>query len=230
MSPTGHLAGSVASQAMRGTGQQVGLAIGKPINGLQTSSSGSSGRNDINWVDFNYPPALRLIHYSAEELPTSLSGLVHCMNLSFVITCTACALNLLDTLIVHFSAEAPGKWLLQSAIHLLLLPAAALGVFYAGYRGLVEPDPTLNFRFKVGQPALGLIYLLLAIIPAGCVNGFAMFSKVSDYAPNGHSFWMTAILMESLLWLLNCALAVLNTVRADRHDSYGIGGTASMRF
>ncbi|CAK0823685.1 unnamed protein product [Prorocentrum cordatum] len=233
MSLSGHLAGAAASQAVRGAGQQVGQAIGKPLDGLSSAtSSRHPGHSDINWVDFNYPPGLRLIHYSSDELPSSLSGLVRCMNISFVVTCVACALNLIDTLVVHFGSgtKTPGRWLLQSLIHLLLLPMAAGGVFYSGYRGLAEPDSTLYSRFRVGQVVLALVYFLFAVIPSGCVNGFFMLGQVRQYAPEGHGYWMFAIIAESLLWMGNCALACLNVFRTERYDAHGTRSKADSRF
>jgi len=233
MSLSGHLAGAAASHAVRGAGQQVSQAIGKPLDGLSSSaatSSGHPGHSDINWVDFNYPPVLRLIHYSSDELPSSLSGLVRCMNISFVVTCVACVLNLFDTLVVHFGAKTPGRWLLQSLIHLLLLPMAAGAVFYSGYRGLAEPDSTLSFRYRVGQPLLAFGYFLFAVIPAGCLNGFSMLGQMGKYGPDGHGYWTFAIIAESFLWLGNCILACLNAFRAERYDAHGTGRGTDSRF
>merc|ERR1712079_188122 len=133
------------------------------MGGLAAAAGRAPGHSDINWVDFNYPPLLRLIHYDLEELPSALIWIIRCFNISFQITTFACALNLLDTLIIVMSTKAPLRWLLQSMIHLVLLPVSALAVFYGGYRGLAEPDSKMAFRFKVGQPALGFCYLLLGL-------------------------------------------------------------------
>eukprot|EP00442_Polarella_glacialis_P008010 CAMPEP_0115056158 /NCGR_PEP_ID=MMETSP0227-20121206/5037_1 /TAXON_ID=89957 /ORGANISM="Polarella glacialis, Strain CCMP 1383" /LENGTH=107 /DNA_ID=CAMNT_0002440799 /DNA_START=243 /DNA_END=563 /DNA_ORIENTATION=+ len=79
----------------------------------------------------------------------------------------------------------PIRWLLQSAIHLIVLPVVALGVFYSGYRGLAEPDSSLAWRFKVGQPILAFAYLLLGTVPWGSVNGLAKLGST-----NGSVYWL----------------------------------------
>jgi len=200
-------------------GRGVSQAIGKPLGGL---GGAPPSHSEINWVDFNYPPLLRLIHFNLDELPSSLTGLVRCFNISFQLTTFTCVLNVISTSIIVMSTEAPPRWLLQSALHLLLLPAAALAVFYGGYRGLAEPDPQLAFRFKVSQPALAFAYLLLGIVPWGCANGLAQLGEMKDYT-EGSVFWVVVIIAESSLWLANATLAGSNVVRAHHYDLYGSG-------
>ena len=60
------------------------------------------------------------------------------------------AISLVNTLILVASIQAaPFRWLVQSAVHALILPTLALVVFYCGYRGVAEPDTKLVSRFKV---------------------------------------------------------------------------------
>eukprot|EP00933_Yihiella_yeosuensis_P021133 TRINITY_DN16806_c0_g1_i2.p1 TRINITY_DN16806_c0_g1~~TRINITY_DN16806_c0_g1_i2.p1 ORF type:complete len:115 (+),score=3.87 TRINITY_DN16806_c0_g1_i2:318-662(+) len=68
--------------------------------------------------------------------------------------------------------------ILQSLMHLLVLPMAALGAFYIGYRGLAEPDKTLTARFEVAQTALIIVYFVFSIAPLGCVNGILRLQKL----------------------------------------------------
>merc|ERR1712039_296391 len=96
----------------------------------------TSGNSEINWVEFNYPPFIRLIHFDLAELPAPLASLVRFFNISFQVTVFTCMLNFFDTAIIVMSTNAPARWLLQSAIHLLLLPVGSLATFYCGYRGL----------------------------------------------------------------------------------------------
>uniref|UniRef100_A0A7S1RZ79 Uncharacterized protein n=1 Tax=Alexandrium catenella TaxID=2925 RepID=A0A7S1RZ79_ALECA len=217
------LAGQLACAAGSSMAAGVGQAIGKPLDGLVAARA--PGHSEINWVDFNYPPLLRLVHFSLDELPSTLSGLVRCFNISFQMTALTCVLNVISTSIIVMSIKAPPRWLLQSALHLLLLPAAALAVFYGGYRGLAEPDSQLAFRFKVAQPALAFAYLLLGIVPWGCANGLAQLGEMKDYT-DGSVFWVVVIIAESSLWLANATLAGSNVVRAHHHDLYGSSPSA----
>mmetsp|Transcript_44154 Transcript_44154/g.127470 ORF Transcript_44154/g.127470 Transcript_44154/m.127470 type:complete len:215 (-) Transcript_44154:92-736(-) len=214
------MAGFVASQA----GNAVNQAIGK-----STESVSSSPGAQINWVDFNYPPLVRIVHYDPGELPSFLSGMVRLFHLSFALSVLACFLNLVDTIVIVSSTDAPAKWMLQSALHLFLVPVAALATFYSGYRGFAEPDSSLACRFKVAQPLLGLFYFFMGILPFGCAHGLAEFGSVADHTGGkGSSFWTFAIICESTLFLLNSALACVNVIRASRFDSFAAG--AAGRF
>lgn len=227
MSLSGQFARAAASAVTQDLERNVSQAIGKPLGGLTGVPPRAPGHSEINWVDFNYPPLLRLIHYNLDELPSTLTGMVRCFIVSFKLTTFSCILNLIDNIIIVLSLKAPGRWLIQSALHLLLLPAAALGVFYSGYRGLAEPDSTLAFRFKVGQPLLAAVYLLMAVAPWGSINGFAQLEDTE-----GSVVWTVMIIVESIIWALNFALACWNTVRAQKYDIYGIGlpTTGGSRF
>merc|ERR1719183_1312774 len=120
--------------------------------------------------------------------------------------------------------------MIQSLLDLVLLPMVALAVFYAGYRGLAEPDATLAFRFKVGQPALCFVYLLFSILPLGCLNGLAQLGSMDQYAEDT-GLWMVFILIESFLWLSNSVLAGCNAVRAQHYDAHGTtNAVGSSRF
>merc|ERR1719330_465663 len=134
----------------------VGQAIGKPLDGLGVGGGRAPSHSEINWVDFNYPPVMRLIHFDMQELPSSLTSLVRCFNISFQLTTITCIVNLFSTAIIVMSTKAPHKWLLQSLLHLFLLPAASFATFYSGSRGFAEPDSQLAYRFKLAQPCLAL--------------------------------------------------------------------------
>lgn len=207
------MASSVGSSAARGVGQ----AIGKPIGSLSKPQHG-----DINWVNFNYPPLICLIHWDSSELPSSLTNLVCCFNYSFVITCFACSLNLLNMIIIVSSTRAPVRWIIESVLHLVMLPPAALAVFYSGYRGLAEPDGQLTWRFKALQPILAFTYLLLAVVPWGCANGLAKLGRVGEFT-DGFVYWTIVIFVESALWLMNACLAGTNAVRCHHFDPHCIG-------
>ncbi|CAJ1327718.1 unnamed protein product, partial [Effrenium voratum] len=117
---TSQFAGAAANAAASNVSSNISQAIGKPLEGLNGLSS---VRADINWVDFNYPPLLRLIHFDIEELPSSVVGAVRGFNVSFQLTTFVCGINLVNTLILLAAVQEVGfKGLLQSAIHFLVLP------------------------------------------------------------------------------------------------------------
>lgn len=212
-------------------------AIGKINSDATPPCASPSGvmptAGDINWVDFNYPPGFRLVHFDLDELPSMLSGIIWLFDVSFRLTVLACLINFFDTLVLVIATHAPAKWVLQSLLHLILLPVASLTVLYTGYRGLVEPDPTLAFRFKVAQPILGLTYFLLGILPFGCAHGLAELGHVASYTEEqGSDFWKVVIFVESTLWLGNAGVAVANTVRCHNFGDFrgGVLTSPSARF
>jgi len=222
----GKFAMSAATSAGTSASQAVGQTIGKPLDALQPSGR-APGHSEINWVDFNYPPYFRLIHYDLDELPSGLSGIVRLFHLSFVLATFTCLLNLFDTTVIVIISHVSVKVFIQSALLLVILPAVSLGTFYAGYRGLAEPDTTLATRFKVAQPTLAFMYFLMGIVPFGCSHGLAELGKISGYTDGkGSSFWTIAIIVESALWLSNALVALINSVRASKYDTYDAAGPA----
>lgn len=194
--------------AAKGAIQPMGHAL--PQLSVRASGPGC----DIRWEDFNYPPVLRLIHFDITELQIRLRKTVRLLNLSFVLTTFACAVNFADTAVFVFAGAAPGRWLLQSTLHLLLLPPTALGVFYLGYRGVAAPEPLLAYRFQFAQLCLGFVYVFLAIVPHQCVNGLIRLASLN--AQGMEVFQVVATVVESLLWALNACMAVLSWAQVRR--------------
>jgi len=226
MSFVASVAGAATSAVTKDVGREVGQAIGRPLDNFGSSASRSAAHGDINWMSFNYPPYVRLIHYDLSELPSTHTSLIRCLNMSFQLTTFICALNVFHSLIIVATLKAPARWLLQSLLHLLLLPMIALAVFYSGYRGIVEPDTALVSRFKAGQPTLAFVYFLLSIVPWGCINGLAQLADMHNYT-DGSFLWVIIIIGESCLWLVNAILAGTNAVRVHHFNVYGLGTSSS---
>eukprot|EP00927_Polykrikos_kofoidii_P025067 TRINITY_DN22606_c0_g2_i1.p1 TRINITY_DN22606_c0_g2~~TRINITY_DN22606_c0_g2_i1.p1 ORF type:complete len:234 (+),score=28.16 TRINITY_DN22606_c0_g2_i1:66-767(+) len=217
------MAGSFASVAGTAAMKDVGQAIGKPLEALSSVGTRPTGHSEINWVNFNYPPLLRLVHYDLEELPSTLTGLVRRLNWSFQLTTISCALNFIDNLIIVLSTRAPARWLLQSLLHFVMLPMFALAVFYAGYRGLAEPDASLLKKYKISQPILAVFYFLLSLVDWGCANGLFQLMKIHEHSDDGSVFWTVVIFLESFLWGVNFLFATLNLYRAHTFDQFATG-------
>ncbi|CAD7948403.1 unnamed protein product [Amoebophrya sp. A25] len=106
-----------------------------PIGRAYGFGSQPQQEQGINWQDYNYPPHLRIIHYSTEELPAAIRGTCRLMKLFFELQCFVCALTLFNSFITVLSAsEYPAKFFLFALLNCLILPPAAMFVFYQGYR------------------------------------------------------------------------------------------------
>jgi hypothetical protein len=219
------MASAMATTVASSAALQIGRSAAGGVGG--SSSSSTKRGSGIDWNNFNYPPLLTLFHYDSSELPAPLASVVRLFHWSFILTCVACAVNLFFTLIVTASCHTPGRWLIQSLLHLVLIPTPALAVFYSGYVGLAEPNDDMEKRFKVmGQPALAFAYFMLGLVPWGSVNGLAKLGMLGDFplcTGGSATFWSVGIVVESVLWLGNAALAVVNVVRCHSFDAYAGG-------
>jgi len=218
-------AAAMAAVSSGGLDCKTATVLGKPALSAMLGSKALPQLNwhktsDINWTDFNYPPALRLIHYNVQELPSALRGPVRLLNIVFVLTVIACWLNFLTTLVVvpWTNGMAPGRWFIQTIIHLILLPSASLWTFYLGYRGLAEPDPQLVKNFQAAQLALSVIYFIFSVFPMGCVNGIFRLRYVwgSSDATAIVVYWVVATIVEAGLWGLAFALGLVSFFRVRR--------------
>jgi len=198
-------------------------------------ASKASRRTPIEWEDFNYPPVLRLIHFKVAELPKSLQFTARYLNMVFLLTTCACVVNVVDSIAISYWAVQTGdltpalgiRIVVQSLLHVILIPTAALLTFYVGYRGIAAPDAVLVARFQIAQVVLGSISMGFALWPVGCVNGLARLVFVFP-EPDGLGLLVgIATLIESSLWMLNFLLALICIVRVRRVNVYPEARSAS---
>eukprot|EP00449_Zooxanthella_nutricula_P002001 CAMPEP_0198509724 /NCGR_PEP_ID=MMETSP1462-20131121/13739_1 /TAXON_ID=1333877 /ORGANISM="Brandtodinium nutriculum, Strain RCC3387" /LENGTH=240 /DNA_ID=CAMNT_0044239035 /DNA_START=43 /DNA_END=765 /DNA_ORIENTATION=+ len=194
-------------------------AMGQALPQLHVRAQGPGV--EIRWEDYNYPPVLELIHFDVTELQYKLRKVVRLLNFGFVLMSCTCLLNFTDSLMLNVVADTDKfrtRWVLQSFLQAAVLPPAAFVTFYLGYRGLAVPDPILVHRYQLAQIALGLISVLFALVPYDCVNGLLTLATDKPYSSDGQAnvFWIIAIAVESFLWMLNAALALLNVVQVRR--------------
>jgi len=198
--------------------------IGKPMDtfNLPNPQFKAEGRA-IDWKDFNYPPLLRVVHYNPLELPMRARSIAYCLNITYLLVSFACFLNFVDTCIIVSTSSAPFKWIIQSLLHAVLVPGLAFMVFYVGYRGLAEDDLRGRLgQFTIGQLALISAYVLMSLVPFGCVNGFFKLIVVGDYINHSSAAaFDIAILVESSIWMACAALAMVTLVRARNYDRHG---------
>ena len=61
--------------------------------GIETSTAESASEGPINWQNYNYPPLIRLVHYSTDSLRQPHLGLAKKMH--------ACALLILANQLIN---------------------------------------------------------------------------------------------------------------------------------
>jgi hypothetical protein len=70
-----HVANQFAKQTMSKASEMVG------ISSAETSVSKIDNNGPIQWHNYNYPPLLRLIHYSTDQLRQPYAGLARKMHI-----------------------------------------------------------------------------------------------------------------------------------------------------
>jgi hypothetical protein len=76
-----------------------GSAVGNVVSGAQSAAKGTLNefrgekKGQIIWDDFNYPPFVRLIHYSLDELQDPIRSVVKKMHLVFLLVLVINAIN-----------------------------------------------------------------------------------------------------------------------------------------
>lgn len=197
--------------------------IGKPMDtfNLPNPQFKAEGKA-IDWKDFNYPPLLRVVHYNPLELPLRARSIAYCLNITYLLVSFACFLNFIDTCIIVSTSSAPSKWIIQSLLHTVLIPGLAFVVFYVGVRGLAEDDTRGRLgQFTLGQILLIIVYVVMSLLPFGCINGLFKLIVVGDYVKQGSAVaFDIAILVESSIWMACAALASVTLARAKNYDRF----------
>eukprot|EP00397_Hematodinium_sp_SG-2012_P044082 GEMP01049146.1.p1 GENE.GEMP01049146.1~~GEMP01049146.1.p1 ORF type:complete len:230 (+),score=23.34 GEMP01049146.1:37-726(+) len=208
-----HVAGNMADKMQSGI-----TSFGKSRVGEEFSSPLSS---EINWHDYNYPPCLRVIHYELGELPEGIRKKVSHMNSSLKITFFALLLNVLNSIIFTIASKAPTSWIFYSTVHTLFLSIIALFVFYQGYRGLSSGDKSLLRQYKMLQAMLLVVYVMLMVVGSGPINGFLKLGKIRNYVDPTvaiYEYWLTMVIIESSLWIINIFMAIATILHAHNFD------------
>jgi len=208
--------------ALHGITSEMKTAVGRPMEDVRLPKPACYDVRGkaIDWNDFNYPPLLEVVHYDVNELPEKAASITRCLNLVYRLITVLCLLNFVDTIIVTALVGGPWTWIVSSVLNLSLLPTFGFLVFYTGYRGLAEQDATLLGRFTLAKIALGILCVLMALLPWGCINGLFRFTVFSKYHVEGGAqiFWTIVIFLESGIWLAVASLCALNLFRIRNYD------------
>ena len=191
-------------------------AASSQIGSIKSSLKGQSNANAIKWDDFNYPPVLRIIHYSSEELPDPAKGLSKRIHASFLILVLTLLINLVNC-IVQVAQGAEGIMIFYSVLNILIFTPLGMFTFYRGYRGLASDIYLLKF-YKLVQGVLVILFIIFSIIAAGAFNGWL---RVKNRF--GAEEYFTGILsvIESVLYSINALLAISCIISVHNYKERG---------
>lgn len=162
-----------------------------------TSRDSTVGKQpEINWQDFNYPPLIKLIHFSPSEVPEEYRALVWMLFTTHMLIFVEGWLNLVNNS-VQVSAGASGLRILYTFLFIIIFNPFAMFIFYRGYAGLCRDKSYLSM-FIYLQPLAIVLWLTFSIVNFLGFNGFI---RVADLYSLGYSAAGTLSLIESLLFL-----------------------------
>jgi len=167
--------------------------------GMQKTKSG------IDWQDYNWPPMLRIVHFSLDELPDGSRKVVLKIYISFIIAFITCIINIISNIAQVADADASALNILYTFLNFVLIVCASAFVFYQGYKSIAQCPPRDDDEFNkylLGQAALFVAYVVFSIISAGAFNGWTKSGDVSDCG-----FCTAMVYIEATLYTLNYILA-----------------------
>jgi len=165
----------------------------------------------IKWDDFNYPPLLRVIHYSSEELQEPARNISKRIHASFLILVLILFINVINC-IVQTAQGGEGIMIFYSVLNILIFVPLGMFTFYRGYRGLANDIYLLKF-YKIVQAILVILYIVFSIIAAGAFNGWIRVKTLlgsQEYFPGILSIIESALYSINALLAISCIISVHN--------------------
>ena len=184
-------------------------AISSQVSSMKSSLK--SQPNAIKWDDFNYPPILRVIHYSSAELQEPARSFSRRIHGSFLLLVLILFINLINC-IVQTAQGGEGIMIFYSVLNILIFVPLGMFTFYRGYRGLASDTYLLKF-YKIVQGVLAVLYIVFSIIAAGAFNGWLrvkdLFGK-EEYFPGVLSIIEAALYSIDAIIAISCIISVMN--------------------
>ncbi|KAG6439975.1 putative integral membrane protein [Babesia bovis T2Bo] len=161
---------------------------------------------NFDWTHLNYPWGLKLVHYNANELETKPAKFTKIAHISTFVVYATLLLNLINVIALAIMGIYPMR-ILYSFFNIILIAPVVCMDFYLLYVTLATKNPLYIKSYNGMHTMLCLLYLVLAILGEGPVNGFTKFIYISTETPKsmvaGYYFWMAAIILESCLHMIS---------------------------
>jgi len=193
------------------TAQNVGQSVG-----LNTGTKG-----EADWTDYNWPPLIRILHYSLSDVEEGARSIVRKMNISFWLTFFALIIGILSCIVQVADDAAPGINILYGFLNLVLLGAASSFTFYQGYYALATNDDDRKTKYCIYQTLLIVVYLTISIASFGAFNGWTRLGTLSDEGAS--SFASVLVMIEAGLYTLNYLLAAFTVFQTYKYDGVILG-------
>ncbi len=85
----------------------------------------------------------------------------------------------------------------------MIVSVLAFYAMYNGYRIVAIPGNISKFAFMLSGACFVVIMILFAFLGVMNINGFARFGTIEYTTSSVQTWWLIAILIESILWIAN---------------------------
>ena len=157
----------------------------------KTKAQITAPKTSIDWNDFNWPPLIRVVHFTLAELKEPHWKIVR--NLYFYLLFNFAhfilnSISIITQVIVGYS----GLRILSCILVFIILISLATFTFYNAYRGICE-TPALLLRYKIGLGVLFTIHFIMLIANTLNFNGIVRAVRIFK---DGHGFAGFLCLLE----------------------------------
>ena len=204
------------------------------------SNIGAQSEQDRQWLDYNYPPKLRLIHYSLQGLQQPfkrISQLLHA-NVFIVIAIQLLSLancfsqianasscekiRVIFVLYAFLSKCSKNPSHLNSRLVILdviLWPMLAFYTFYQGHYTVCKgPNHQIASKmFYIAQTIQCVLFFIFTIIHSGAFNGF---TKLGTLSSCGLTFSLVCAIIEIVLYYISIVVGMFCLLTIKK--SYGV--------
>eukprot|EP00347_Sterkiella_histriomuscorum_P001124 403373235 len=192
--------------------------LGIETNDNSQISSNNNNQSPISWHNYNYPPVLKILHYSTDQLRQPFVGLAKRMHACAILILVNTLINLLNVIIeIATDCEAiPNIIILYSLLNVPIFTFCALFSFSQGYYAICQgPGHKRKFCFyQITQVILVIAWFVFSIIKAGPFDGWTKIGVLSE-CNLGFSIFLAVV--QNLIYLTAIALGIYCLIRARQY-------------
>ncbi|KAK1939483.1 hypothetical protein X943_000427 [Babesia divergens] len=178
----------------------------KSVSDEDVENYSTTVKRKIHWQDLNYPWGLNLVHYDHRELNAISSKVSRFAHAATFVVYATLLLNLIDVTVLASMGISPIR-ILYSFFNVLLISPFVCTNFYLAFVVLALKGRTYYNQYIACQTIMCFLYIILAVLGEGPVNGFTKFmyfGSETSILPRGASiFWSVVIAVESISHLFS---------------------------
>lgn len=163
----------------------------------KTKGELSQKKSKIDWNDFNWPPLIKVYHFSLDELKEPHLLMVKRMYWGWLLQVAHFPLNFLNA-IIQVAVGYSFTRIISSILFFGMLLALATYLFHNGYRGVCENNDLL-FRYKIGVLVIIAIYFVMMLVSLINFNGIFRCARLFS---DSHGFAGFMCIVEIIIVLL----------------------------